>query len=557
MVKLIATILLALYVLGGLLQGAEALAHREVAGPAATGTATVKGDGAVPTGAVYMGVEPGAGLSPAESTEGAPTAGTLGITPISLPAVQVQFTIIEGTAATFEGDMTQPAIATQAEPVSVARFTIIQGTAAVFDRDTAGANIDTRVEGLGVPEFTIIQGTAAVLERDMKGPNIAAMARPLRVPQFTIIQGMAAVLERNLTGVNIATRVEPLRVPQFTIIQGTAAVLERDTTGANIATRVEPLRVPQFTIIQGTAAVLGRDMMRANIATLPQPLRVPVFTIIQGTAAVLGRGLSDPFPRDATILSAGRGVLLQGTHGDSSGAFLRVNGEDHFAGVDGTFSFGVAPGSVIIRIRAPGYLPVIVKSLSGSDVVLNGSELLTIPELTMVYGDANGDGVVNSKDISLGSRNFGALTAEVPLTATQVDPLKGDATIRSAGVHIQGGDDSTGAFLVVDGKRHYVDRDGSLSFTVAPGTHKIQIRAPGHLPVEIVSPSGSEIALNAGELLVIPELTMVYGDANGDGVIDVRDLAVGASNFGKSSGELKIGPQQAAAARTFLALYLL
>ena len=71
----------------------------------------------------------------------------------------------------------------------------------------------------------------------------------------------------------------------------------------------------------------------------------------------------------------------------------------------------------------------------------------------------------------------------------------------------------------------------------------MEIRAPGYLPVNIVSPSGSDISLNAGDVLTIPGLTLVYGDANGDGVIDVRDLAIGASNMSQVSEDVQVTPE--------------
>ena len=165
------------------------------------------------------------------------------------------------------------------------------------------------------------------------------------------------------------------------------------------------------------------------------------------------------------------------------------------------------------------------------------------PAPTMVYGDADGDGLINGKDISLGTRNFGSTVLTLALTASQQEPPTGDAIIRSEGVGLQGLDDSTGTLLLVDGQRHFVDSNGGSSFTVAPGSHQVQIRAPGYLTVDIVSPSGSSIVLGSGDVLTIPELTMVYGDANGDGVIDVNDLATGASNFGQTSGQLQAAPQ--------------
>ena len=122
-------------------------------------------------------------------------------------------------------------------------------------------------------------------------------------------------------------------------------------------------------------------------------------------------------------------------------------------------------------------------------------------------------------------------------------PLAALARIHSESVHLQGGPDSTGAFLRVGDEVHFVAEDGSFDFPVPPGTYPMEIRAPGYLPVNIVSPSGSDISLNAGDVLTIPGLTLVYGDANGDGVIDVRDLAIGASNMSQVSEDVQVTPE--------------
>ena len=123
------------------------------------------------------------------------------------------------------------------------------------------------------------------------------------------------------------------------------------------------------------------------------------------------------------------------------------------------------------------------------------------------------------------------------------NPFAPRATIRSASVHLQGRADSNGVFLLVADQRHFVNPDGSFNFEVEPGTHNIHIMAPGYLTVDVVSPTGSDLVLGSGEVLTIPELTMVYGDANGDGKIDVRDLALGGRNFGETPGELELTPQ--------------
>ena len=52
------------------------------------------------------------------------------------------------------------------------------------------------------------------------------------------------------------------------------------------------------------------------------------------------------------------------------------------------------------------------------------------------------------------------------------------------------------------------------------------------------------MGLVPGDVLTIPGLTMVFGDANGDGVIDVQDLAIGASNLSETSEDLQLPPDQ-------------
>ena len=534
MVKGITVVLLIVYAIGGLFHGSEVLAGHAAEVAAAGNPSVVERHIGVPlsAGATHLGNSPAlAVLDP--------------MSRVPAPAVLGQITITAGSAAVFERNMVQPPVATLPRPLAVPQFTIIQGTAALLDRATTGPNISAQSRPLNVTQFTIIQGTAALLDRATTGPNIPARSRPLNVTQFIIIQGTAALLDRATTGPNIAARSRPLSVQQFTIIQGTAAVLDRATTGPNIAARSRPLSVQQFTIIQGTAAVLDRTTTGPNIAARSQPLAVPQFTIIQGTAATFQRGLFDPLTQDANILSTGRGVRLQGTPGDSSGAFLRANGRDHFVRADGSFSFSTSPGALTIEIMAPGYLSMNVTSPSGPDIFLDSEAVLAIPELRLMYGDANGNGVINSKDITLGSRNFGATSLALPLTATQQEPPTGDAIIRNrSGIHLQGSPtDTTGAFLRVNGQDHFVAADGRFSITVDPGSFAIQIRAPGYLPVDIVSPSGSSILFGSGDVLTVPELTMVYGDANGDGLIDVNDLATGASNFGQTSGQLQVAPQ--------------
>ena len=113
------------------------------------------------------------------------------------------------------------------------------------------------------------------------------------------------------------------------------------------------------------------------------------------------------------------------------------------------------------------------------------------------------------------------------------NPLTGFATVRSERVQLQGRGDSTGAFLRVAGRLHFVEADGSFEFSVAPGTYDILITAPGYIYVVL-----PDIELKAGHVLSVPELTLPFGDADGNGKIDVNDLVFLGANFGAQWREI-------------------
>ena len=105
-------------------------------------------------------------------------------------------------------------------------------------------------------------------------------------------------------------------------------------------------------------------------------------------------------------------------------------------------------------------------------------------------------------------------------------------------MHLQGKTESTGAYLWVNGEVHFVDRTRHFDFVVEPKTYQIEIRAPGYVPVRIVSKSNQNINLEGGNVLIIPDITNPFGDANGDGKIDVEDLGLQALNLGTTSPDV-------------------
>ena len=96
-------------------------------------------------------------------------------------------------------------------------------------------------------------------------------------------------------------------------------------------------------------------------------------------------------------------------------------------------------------------------------------------------------------------------------------------------VLLQGRGSSLGAFVTtVAGQVHFADAGGNYSIELVVGTFDITLKAPGYLPVTITG-----VDLSSG-LAVMPPITLAYGDSNGDGAIDVRDLSTQAANLGKT-----------------------
>ena len=275
--------------------------------------------------------------------------------------------LISGAGATFGASLSDPAIATKADPLS--------------------ANL---------VEAHDARSASALTE-----PSIATIPEPLSNIR---VGNAGAQTQIDLTAVEIGTFAEPLRSEFIGAADRTAG---RDLTDPQIGTFAEPLA---DLLLGNVQAVTSRDAVDPELDTLPEELSE---IAVGGADATFGFDrLADPFLTQARIRS-GSGIHLQGDPDDSTGAFLLVGERVHFVSEDGRFDILVAPGTYDITIEAPGYLPLNIVSISGSALVLNPGDILTIPELTLVYGDANGDGVIDIRDLSLGASNLMESSSEL------------------------------------------------------------------------------------------------------------------------------------------------
>jgi hypothetical protein len=82
---------------------------------------------------------------------------------------------------------------------------------------------------------------------------------------------------------------------------------------------------------------------------------------------------------------------------------------------------------------------------------------------------------------------------------------------------------------------HFLNPDGSFKFTTSSRTVDITIQAPRHISINIPNAQ-----INPGEVLIIPDLTLPFGDGNGDGKVDILDLSLDANNFGETTQQVTL-----------------
>ena len=98
-------------------------------------------------------------------------------------------------------------------------------------------------------------------------------------------------------------------------------------------------------------------------------------------------------------------------------------------------------------------------------------------------------------------------------------------------VRLQGRDSSLGSYVEIGDRIAFADRQGSFVAQQPTDNFDLTISAPGYLSVTfrnlVPEPEG---------VLVIPTVTLPFGDGDGNGVVDIYDIALAAMNFGESAG---------------------
>ncbi len=305
--------------------------------------------------------------------------------PVSLTAVHPVGAPAKTTSSLANSGMnTAPAPLTTVHPVGVpARTTsgLVQS-----GLDTAPLPL-TSVHGVGVPVRTASRLAQSGLDT---APAPLTAVHPVGAPAKTTSSLVNS-------GMNTApaplTTVHPVGAPAKTTSNLAHSGLD---TAPVPLTNVHPV---------GAQAKLDAAGLPPQVST--QPTALSVVFVSPGPATFQAGKTAMENPLEKSFVQGK--VTLQGRH-DSRGAYIEVGTNVFFAGREGAFEFEVPQEPFTLRVQAPGYTMVTIRN-----VTVAAGQTLTIPEITLTFGDANGDGKVTIYDLALVAGNFGQTDTVLPL----------------------------------------------------------------------------------------------------------------------------------------------
>ena len=158
---------------------------------------------------------------------------------------------------------------------------------------------------------------------------------------------------------------------------------------------VAPEPLEKF-FISSHAAKFRSGLYQPNIESNGNALQ-KIFVANADATFGTSNSLEDPF-RHGEV----RGTVLLDYQSSSLGAYLAAGDLIFFANPDGSFHGMVPAGTLDLEVLAPGFLSVVMPG-----VLINPGETLTIPQVTLPFGDGDSDGHINIVDFAVVARNYG------------------------------------------------------------------------------------------------------------------------------------------------------
>jgi len=213
--------------------------------------------------------------------------------------------------------------------------------------------------------------------------------------------------------------------------------------------------------------------------------------------------------------SAGISVLGGEITGLTAPARLRLGEEGMFRVAFANYKGVTVTGQVTLTIQdSEGGL---VEELSPQTITVAGGLTETVTFTWTPLGVRDGD--------------YNAIAAVV-VDSQVYGPISRAFKVESMGiiegkVHLQGRANPSGVKVCADSD--YCDTtnaDGYFTIELPPGTYTAMATIAGYLNAQ-----ATNVVVVAGEVTTLPEIILPGGDANGDNVIDVSDMATVAANF--------------------------
>ena len=98
------------------------------------------------------------------------------------------------------------------------------------------------------------------------------------------------------------------------------------------------------------------------------------------------------------------------------------------------------------------------------------------------------------------------------------EPLLRRSKLAGSVLPLEGQPSSSGPYVSVGNANHFAAADGGSHFLVPGWNYELLIQSQGYVPVRI-----PVAAINSAEVVSIPELTLPFGDAYGDGRIGILE----------------------------------
>lgn len=321
----------------------------------------------------------------------------------------------------------------------------------------------------------------------------------------------------------------PLRNPAHPTTAGHTGLAQQLTHDV----AVTAIQASQASVTQGETIRI--DVTVANLGSVQETLSVSLWDYtdgreIDGISVTLGPGqlLATGFQWNTANASAGPHTLTATAY----------TADDQDAGNDslGTASpVDVMQAGITLGDENGSMQP---EDSFGSGLIDPGVNTRRVPRADVFIGndDAHYGGALSL--VALGTQSSGQEGFFVANAGATFQPASGLRNPFLQGeiqglVHLEGVQSSLGVYVQVRGEVHNVGPGGAFTLLAPDGTFDIVIGAPGYLSMIL-----PDAQIKSGQVLNVPELTLPFGDANGDGRIDILDLSLAAGNFGRTTEEL-------------------